>query len=268
MQFEEKIIRRSIREFGDLAQNILNSNSQLYQVRIEKFVAFIQEDQVMKVIIKPFLEIEIQYDDYITTNRGGWTEISLPQSKDGEIAFTLGLFFKSANGEFEMAEWGFRVFNKTGSSEEAIFDLNSQLIKPVFQELSHRLNDLVADKVEGNEEIDSQSLTIINVGNITAKDSNIAVGNANEQSIEIGLKEEIFKKFLDQGLKLEEIQSISSEIEKFVSEAKKEKPDESMLRKFFKPIYEVGKQISINVFSELFTKPQVLSAISGYISNS
>jgi hypothetical protein len=267
MKFDEKNIHRSIREFRDLAQNILNANNQLYQDRVEKFVTFIKEDDVIQVVIKPFLEFDINYDQYLTRDKGRWYQITLPKSKDKEIGFTLGLLFKSANGEFEMADWGNRMFNISGSVEEGIMDVNNQLLRPVFQELSNRLDDLIEDKVEGSEKVDAQNLTIVKVGNISATNSNIAVGNNNKQENQIGFKGEIVKKLLEKGIEYNQIELISSNLDNFIKEAEKENPDEGKLKKFFKPIFDVGKQVAANVITNVIQKPEVIAAISGYASS-
>ena len=266
MNFKKKRIERSVREFRDLIQNILSANSQLYQDRIEKLVTFIKQDEVMQWLIQPFLEIELDYEDHVKKNKGGWTELSLPQSKDDEIAFTLSLLVASVENDFDMKNWAFQNFNKKSVSE-GIYELNQQLLRPTFKEIFNRLDDLMEDVVEDKNEIDAANLTIIKVGNINATNSNVAVGQNNKQKVQIGLKDEIVKELLEKGIEFKKIESISSDLDNFIEEAQKDNPDEGKLKKFFKPIFDVGKQVAANVITGVFQKPEVIAAISGYVSS-
>lgn len=265
MNFSKKQIQRSIREFQDLAENMLTANSRLYQGRVEKLVRFIKNDEIMKVIIHPFLGIDVNYDDYVKKRPGGWYDISLPKSKDQEIALTLEILFDSVEQNYELDAWGMQIFPRN-SYDEVIKEINDQVLEPVFKELFNRLNDLMEDEIEGKDQIDESSLTIINVGNINASNSSVAVGSNIRQNTQIGTTEEVIKELLNSGISFDQIQSISDDIKRFAEEAGKEKPDESKLKKFFKPIFAVGKEVAVNVISGIFKSPAVTTAISGFIT--
>ncbi|MGR6008447.1 hypothetical protein ACT7CZ_06820 [Bacillus cereus] len=181
MKFEQKTIKRSIRNLERLIAELKSAGIFVYQSRVREFITLIKTDEVLIHIVKPYLDMDIDVEE-IENEQYGWYNLKLPINKDYQISYVLKTMESSSAGQFAMDMYAHKIFRQKRIMDN-IFEWNKQLLFPCLLILQDKLNDLVEDKVEGKEEIEAQSLQIINYGSITAKQGNIAMGKDISQTM-------------------------------------------------------------------------------------
>src|SRR5690606_4956099 len=199
MEFSQIEVKRAIRDFEKAIDSLQTAGFKVYSTRVRELINLITQNKVLSSIVGSYLVMEVDFRSIENAPHGDWFDLKLPEDRDLQIAYVLQIMKRSSEGEFSIENYSFQIFALKGLNDN-IYEWNHQILFPCLDVLRDKLNDLVEDEVEGKEQVDSASLQIINYGNISAKNGNVAFGKDISQSITIGqLSDEVIKKALEQG---------------------------------------------------------------------
>lgn len=259
-KFSSKEVRRSIRDFESAANDVITSGYYTYETRIKTLNQIIHNNRVIRHIVSPFLGLEVNLDEI----NGDWSRsFKLPPDMDYQLAYLLKMFDGISNNQIDLEGITHSIYKG-----KRIFDNVQRWIEnvciPGFRELSFRLNDLIEDEVEGKEEVESSSLSIINYGSITATDGgNVALGqNINQTINQEDIFNEIMEKVKSDPSYKEKITEIESLTKQLLSEVKRHDTPDETFRELAKRVYEIGKKGLLKVFHEVISDPRWGQAVT------
>ncbi len=265
MNFKAKEVKRAIRTLEVATSDILNAGYLTYKVRIERFIAIINEDKVINSIVAPLLTIPVDFDSIHVSNSGDWiSELRLPISIDEQLAYVIQIFYKVKTGAIDLGNLSFRIYRKN-RFEDNIQLFLSQIARPCLRELLDRLHYLVEDEVEGQESIASAALQIFNYGSITAEQgSAVAIGKDIQQTVTYkNITPKVMEVVREQQVvpeeKMAEVEQVINEIQE---EINKDEPSESKLKSFAGKVYGLGETALLKVISNELTDPKWGHAVS------
>ena len=267
MNYQSKDVKRSIRNFKRKVDNLVNAGHHIYQTRVNELVNLINDDEVIRSIVGPYLEIDINFDE-IENERAGWFNLKLPEDETLQIAYVLQILNKSKEGEFQIDMYAHNIFRHQNLNHN-ISEWNNQILIPCLHILIDKLSDLIEDQVEGKEVVSSSSLKIVNYGNITAKQGNVGIGNNIEQSINLdNISEVIVNKAIEKEIigedKIEETKEVANELE---IELKKDFPSQTVLKSIVESFYNIGKKALVSLIVNMISNPDFTLAVVNFFSN-
>lgn len=268
--FSSKEIKRAIRDFESAAMDVLNSDYGTYKVRIKTFIELIKKNDVIRTIVGPLLEREVNFDEIYKNGNGFWIDqLNLPAELDGQLAYVLKVLEKVANGSHELETISHRLY-KNRNIEYNIKSWLISVAQPSFRELNYKLNDLIEDEVEGKDSVSETSLQIFNYGSITAtQGSNIAIGKDIQQTtIYKNIANEIIEKVKSENIisedKISEVEKVSKEIEE---EINKKEPSQNKLKELARKLYDIGENGLLKVVTTVVTDPRWGQAVADILLN-
>ncbi|WP_313429647.1 hypothetical protein [Siminovitchia terrae] len=264
-KFTSKEVRRSVRSFEGAIRDVVNSSSQTYKSRIRRIVALTSDDPVIKNILDPIFNIDINLDDiHLSSNGYNIGEVEIPTDSNHQIRYILEIFNKDVNGELSIENLSFQIYSHRQMNVNLSKYLR-EIAEPCLRELIYKLDELIEDEVDGKEEVSAESLQIINYGSISASEgSNIAMGKNIEQTtsyenISKQIMEAIRKENVVAEDKLPDVQKIAEELQE---EINKPKPSHSKLKDLARQGLEIGEKGLLKVFSTVVTDPRWGQAVS------
>ena len=267
MKYSSKIIKRSIRDFENILSDVEGDNQHTYITLIGRFIDFTKNNDIIKEIIKPLINLKLNFEDILKRHPNGLGDLHLPLNINKHIAFVLQLFLKTEDKEFNFIDFLLSYF-KQNTFDENIYIFNSSVVEPAFRELLIKLNDFIEDEVEGKEDVNITNYQIFNIGSISATKSNIIIGNnnaiINQNNID-SFKEDFVRELLSKGFNIEQIDNIRPSITTIHSEINKAKIDKSVFNKALSKLKEVGGNVMIQTITTLITKPEIIRAIEDFI---
>ena len=267
MKYSSKIIKRSIRDFENILSDVEGANQHTYITLIGRFIDFTKNNDIIKEIIKPLINLKLNFEDILKRHPNGLGDLHLPLNINKHIAFVLQLFLKTEDKEFNFIDFLLSYF-KQNTFDENIYIFNSSVVEPAFRELLIKLNDFIEDEVEGKEDVNITNYQIFNIGSISATKSNIIIGNnnaiINQNNID-SFKEDFIRELLSKGFNIEQIDNIRPSITTIHSEINKAKIDKSVFNKALSKLKEVGGNVMIQTITTLITKPEIIRAIEDFI---
>lgn len=270
MKFSAKTVRRSVRRFEDAIHDVANSSSQTYKSRVRLIMEMTEQDEVIKTILEPVMNIEIDLND-IHYSRSGFQidEIRIPIKPNQQIAYILKVFELESQKELSIEKMAALMYNQKNLDAGLSIYLNDVVV-PCLRELLYKLSDLIEDEVEGKEEVSTDSLRLINYGSISASNgSNIAMGESITQSTSNKhIISEIMEKvkqneIIDEG-SLEKVEVLAEELH---DEINKEEPSRNRLSQIAEKVKDVGEAGLLKVFSTVVTDPRWGQAVSNILLN-
>lgn len=266
MNFSQKDIKRAIRDFEKAIEALQNSGFKVYNTRVKELVNSITNNPVLKNIIGPYLEMEVDFARIENAPEGDWFDLQLPLDKDLQIAYVLQIMKRSADGEFNIENYALNIYVARNLNEN-IRLWNNEILFPCLDVLNDKLHDLIEDEVEGKEQVNAASLQIINYGSITAEKGNVAIGQGISQSISIGeISNEIIKKALDQGLitaeQTEKAKTVTDQIE---NELQQEEPSQGKLKQLASNLYSIGSKGLLSLTTNVITDPKWGEAVTAFL---
>lgn len=141
------------------------------------FFAFINENEVIKQIVEPLLNMKVDVNNIFETSNGFWIRrVNLPVEKNERIAVVLQLMKMENNREISFENISLKMNPSEKNLPRLLSLFNQDIIVPVFRDLFVKLDDFIEDEIETNEEVPSSVLNIF-YGNVTARQGgNIAIG--------------------------------------------------------------------------------------------
>jgi hypothetical protein len=261
-----KEVKRAIRDFDRAIQAIQVASVSIYQTRINEFIKLIKENNVLNLIINPYLKIDINFKEIETSHDGHWVDLKLPTDKELQIAYVLQVLEKSSNGEFALENYSFFIF-RNSSFNVNIDRWNTQILEPIFNVLTDRLGDLIEDEVEGKQGVNPASLHIINYGSISANNGNVGIGQDIKQSVSIGeishrIIEKAIKENVISEIQVDEVKNVTDEIE---TELQKEEPSKSNLTTLAQKLHEIGQRGLLSLATNTINDPRWGEAVAGFL---
>jgi len=268
--FETKDVKRAIRDLQVSIDDIISADSTSYRTKIDSFIGLTKTNPIIKMIVDPFREIELDFDNIHSGSR--IKEIRLPSTVDERVAYIIQLFDKVIDEEYPLDKFAYTIYNYRTLSENVNTYLNSIAV-PRLRELQAKLNDLIEDEVEGKSEVSSGLLQIISNSTITAhQGSNIGFGKDIQQTAVTSNKSERIKKIVETALReaiIDEDQV--AEVEKLAEEVQNEieKPEstDGRLKYLANAIYKIGEEGLLKVFTTVITDPRWGQAVANLLLN-
>ncbi len=264
--FSAKEVRRSIRDFESATNDVINSSYVTYKTRIRSLNNFMHNNNVIKHIVAPFLEMEVDPNEI----NGGWDkEFNLPPEIDYQLAYLLKMFEGVSKGNYSLEDITFDIYK----NKNIFYNIQrwiEDVCIPGLRELGYRLNDLIEDEVEGKEEVESSSLRIINYGSITASDGgNIAMGENITQTISYeNIVNEIMEKVKRDNIvdedDFENVENIANELQ---NEINKSQPSQTRLKQIADKAKDIGEAGLLKTFSTVVMDPRWGQAVSDVLLN-
>ena len=186
MKFKKIQVKREIEELLSDMDNIVNAASNVFQDRVIQFINRIDNSDLLTLLIQPYFNMEINGIYGFQSYNGGFRiEYKLPVKDDEEIATILQFLRDNSIGENvkenHMNNIAHRMYHHD-RFDDNISELNYKIISPTFEKLERKLEYKLEDLEEiDNNEVDSNSITIISIGNV--HNSNIAIDNSSIQQI-------------------------------------------------------------------------------------
>lgn len=186
MKFKKIQVKREIEELLSDMDNIVNAASNVFQDRVIQFMNRIGNSDFLIVLFQPYFDMEIdEIYGFHSYNEGFRIEYKLPVKDDEEIATILQFLKDNFIGENVKENHLNNIAHSMyhyDKFDDNISELNYQIISPTFEKLERKLEYKLEDLEEiENNEVDSNFITIISIGNV--RDSNIAIDNSNIQQI-------------------------------------------------------------------------------------
>ena len=242
MTFEKKQINRAVDELTECLNNILTAAREQYPIRIKQLFLTVNNNDVLRFIFQPYLDLEL--DDklgFIETGHSLKRNFIILENEDEEIALILlNLnFFGEHEGIIDDALYSIFMEN---SFDDNLILFNSKIVEPAFRKLMRKMryklediNAIQKEKIEGHE------ITIINIGNIHANQSQVAVG---KDIIQQG--ENVFEKIKKEIKNNIENENDRNELLSYVSEMEKNKTNKETFRNYYdKFISRLGTYMTI-----------------------
>lgn len=179
-------IKRAIRDFKQIANDYLQSHYDSHRNNLSRFFIFAYENEVIRQIIEPLMNMEIDINKIFETTNGYWIRhVNLPMDKNERLAAVLQLMKMENNREISFENISLRMNPREKNLPRLLSIFNRDIIAPVFRDLFVKLDDFIEDEIETNEELPSSVLNIF-YGNVTARQGgNIAIGQNITQSIDL-----------------------------------------------------------------------------------
>lgn len=195
MNFTIKEIKRAYRDINNIMDDVLSTDDMnLYKTYVSRFISEIEENPVLKFILEPYFNIET--DVIKERNHGYRLELSIPADINIQIAFVLQILKEfSENSPMQICSFLYRFFGNKKLSDN-IYPWNSNLVSPVFRDISVKIQDLIDDIPNDVTEVEGKYMTIINFGNYNSTNGQVANGNNNTLSQNIN-SEDIFKELIN-----------------------------------------------------------------------
>lgn len=267
MNISAKEVKRSFRDLQNITNDLLNSNIDNYLNLVKRFIQFSHRNKIICRIVEPLLTYHLDEEKYkkrYTNNHG---EIEVPIEIEEHIAFVLQLFNEISNDEkFRLIE--FLINHITTNYGDHLELFNRNIVAPAIREFLNRINDFIEDEVEGKVEVEISRINIFNVGSISNKNGNIAIGNHISiiQSTNIeNLSDEFAKAILNHGFSISEFDKVKIEINELKEELKKQAPNHSVITNIFSKVFKVGGKLMAEILFNLISKPELSMAVAEYL---
>jgi hypothetical protein len=222
MGFEKVKINRAIEEMKECLSNILNSERDQYALRIRQLFNKINNNEILKYIIKPYFDLELDEEKtgFIDTGHHMKCDFIIPENEDEEIALILNVLKNMTENEGAIEGGTFSIYMQN-SYDKNLYLFNKNIVEPAFNKLYRKLQYKLEDiNMNNSEKIEAGDITIINVNNLTANNSMVALGKQITQqykNIFEEIRETINTKINNESDRYELIQ-VLNEMEKNISD--------------------------------------------------
>jgi hypothetical protein len=243
MKFEKKHINRAVSELKECISNILNAERDQYALRIRQLFQAIKNNTILDFIITPYVNLELDESKvgFIETRNHMKQDFILPENEDEEIALLLKVLLFFGEHENKIDGSTFSIYMKK-SLDEDLYLFNKNIVEPAFNKLLRKLQYKIEDISTIHEDkINAGEVTIINVGQLTANSSMIAIRkNIAQQS------ENVFEKIRNEITKNIEDECIKDELLSYLAEMEKNRADKKTFKDYYdRFISKLGVYMSI-----------------------
>ncbi|MED3396193.1 hypothetical protein [Bacillus wiedmannii] len=267
MKFSQKDINRSIRDFDTAIRNLRIAGFQVYQARTVELINLIKTNQILNVIVGPYLKMKVDYNEIFPNRNGFLLGFHLPTDEVIQTAYVLQVMDEGASGKEEVEDHAFSIYQKS-SMDENLRLWNDEILFPCLTRIMQQLEDLIEDEVAGKSQVESSNLQIFNYGSITATNGNVAVGNDISQTISTntGVSDEIIKMALKQNaIESEQVPVVKEITDEIQTELQNESPSQGKLKDLAGKLFDIGNKGLLNAANNVINDPQWSSAVTTYL---
>lgn len=256
--YSEREVKVAIRRLNAAITDIISTSYATYKSKIDNFVELSNSDPIIKSIVEPFREVEVDYEViHRSNNPYRIDEVNLPTDVNKRIAYIIQIFDEVTAEQSSLDRFAEKIYRNglEGSLSEFLHDI----AKPQLIELLHMLDDLLEDEVEGKEIISDSAFQFFNHGTIVAQQgSNIAIGNSNSQTTTYkNISNEIMEKVNESGLltadRLSEVEVLAKKVQE---EMNKQEPSPGKIKQLAGKVYEIGEQGLLKIFTTVVSDPR------------
>jgi hypothetical protein len=229
-KYEKRQVSRAVEELAECLRNVLKASRDQYPNRIRQLFTAIKKNEVLDIIITPYIEMNIDYEKigFLETKHSLKMEMVLPENEDEEIALILNILIVFAENESTIDQHTFRL-SMINNFEESLFNFNETIVEPAFKKLQRKLKYKLEDMgAKPGNEVNTGDIMIINIKEIKASKSMVAIGkNITLQN------ENIFEKIRNEIYNNVENENDKKELLSYISEMEKNKADKEIFRTYY-----------------------------------
>lgn len=257
--YSQREAKVAIRRLNTSINEVLSASYATYQSKINDFNEITNKNSIIKSIIKPFKEIEVDFEKIHYSRNGFWVdEVRLPTDVNSRIAYVIQMFEKASKGEIVLDRFAHSIYRHK-RFEDNLREYMYDIARPQLLELTYLLEDLVEDEINGNEVIPEAAFQLINHGSIIAhQGSNLALGQDIQQTVsnntfskELIEKIEGAEDFTDP--QKHELKELADEVQIEIGKAE---PSQSKLKELAGKVYKVGENAALKIFTTVVSDPR------------
>ena len=179
-------IRRSAQRFVDYANDLLRSDMDTFDDRLNLLIHFCSTDPMMSHLHEQMLnhpKIDFaSWHDGVKKSKGGMegsAQLTFPTNIDERMSLMYQLLYKIYNGDVDWLNFCVDCFaNTTNQVDTHLYSFNQAISEPLFREIGYRLEDLDEELPEDTmAEVNPTSFQIIQYA------ENVIQQNANGENI-------------------------------------------------------------------------------------
>jgi hypothetical protein len=149
-QYRAGEIRRSLQRFSDFANDLLASDYNTFEDRLNLLISFCESDAVFANIHKQLMNFEaIDFDAWIKerfATMGGMSgsgELLFPTNLEARMSVMYQLLVAVRDKRIDWMQFGITFFATDSTRyDEYIYTFNEAITRPLVRELSYRLRDM------------------------------------------------------------------------------------------------------------------------------
>lgn len=260
-EYSLKELKRAHRDFVNISNDLINSNSANVDSNIHSFFELIEGNSVIYDLIEPLLQAEL---DWKNIEESHLRLIQIPNSQIHRNAYFIQVLKKVKNKERNIHGIAISLGTRERNINRLITHFMNTLAVSSLRDIGTSLGDLI-DDVVGEETVAQEKISVI-YNEIHAKSGTaIAIGRDITQTInyyDINVIQEIKSKLdeadgLSEDVK-EELKDIADQLKK-INESTE--VNQSNKKELAERIRSVGGQIGLGVFTNCISDPEFLRSV-------
>lgn len=249
-------IKRSIQRFNDYARDLINSDLNTFDDRLNQLVTFCKTDKVLSNIHRQFMNnsnVDFQewYQDKISDMGSvvGSACFELPTKLEQKLALQYQILVKVNDGEPSLIGFTDKFFATSSKINSYVHAFIKAIVQPLTREMNYKLEEILDELPDNNSQnVNSRRIHIVeNYGQYIQQEvhgiNNVVKANISENKTEINdlieeLKEELenIEKATQENLEL--VKGIEKEI-------KSESPNKTVITALLNSLPHAGSIASI-----------------------
>jgi len=272
-KLSKKDIYRSMRDFDNIMQDLLNADIDTYDILVNRFVIFINGNKFLKKIVSPLINMKIEFSKILVDLKNGWYQIYLPVDIIDHLAFVLQLFYAYYNDEnkqiIALVQRAYPQRLNEGIYQ-CLNEFNIKVVGPALRELINRINDFIEDEVGNKEEIQFSNIQVFNIGNVDTGGGHAVIGKdisiVNESDTE-NFREQYIKALLEHNYKMDAIDQLRPIINELYTEITKKRTSKKIILKILQRLLKLGGNLAIQLFIQIVAKPELIPIAEKVLKN-
>jgi hypothetical protein len=246
-------IRRSIRRFEDYTRDLICSDMNSFEDRLNLLVSYFKSDAF-------FLKIDEQLINNNSVNFDSWYSsidrgrVIFPTSLDDRLSLMYQLLCRISTKDIGYLSFCSQyLVVGTNKIDAHIYALNEVVSEPLFRELGYRLEEIEDELPSDNaDEVTTSMFQIIHHADNVVQQNIIGDGNNQNASI-TNTNSELAKLFLDLKAEINSLEIPQEEIQENIESViacedlvKQEKPKKSVVKRLLSTLPPLGSVASID----------------------
>jgi hypothetical protein len=245
-------VRRSIQRFEDFSRDLISSDTNSFEDRLNLIVSYFKSDAFFQQIDEQLIHNKsVDFDSWFKGNSRG--KLSFPTNLDERLSIMYELLCRIQSKDINYLSFC-REYLVLGTNKVApyIYALNEIVSQPLFRELGYRMEEIEDELPSDNsDEVTSSIFQIIHHADNVIQQNIIGDGNNQNASI-INTNNELDKLFSSLKAEISSLEITQEEIQDNIESilaceelAKQETPRKSAVKRLLSTLPSLGSVASI-----------------------
>ncbi len=162
---------------------VCNSDGSNFENSISNLMYVIDTTPVLEVMLKPYFQCDINYEDVFVEEYDGWRKVLLPDETSNRISFILKFMRTIEEGTLKVSLTGllYAVYHHK-SIDYNYTEFNRKVVVPCLEDLLDEVRYHIEDNLSDDNVEYTNAQIQINIKEIN-NNGNISLGNKNNQTI-------------------------------------------------------------------------------------